>query len=205
MRDQYTWEIKATSLPLLIKKCSHCNNNRFYCSEKFRLNAQKKNIDVWLIYRCTQCDYTTNMTIFSRVKTCSIDKNLFIKFSENDSEIARKYAFSHEIKQKNNVELDFNSVEYEIYSDDITFTDLMNSNIEVITFNIKYPFDFNLKLTSVIRASLKISSNALAKLIDMEVISVQGKYLNKKQKAKNGHNIKLDVERLKNQSNNLTK
>ncbi|WP_298759497.1 DUF1062 domain-containing protein [uncultured Psychroserpens sp.] len=197
MRNEYTWEIKAISTPLLIKKCSHCHNDRFYCSEKFRLNAQKKNIDVWLIYRCKKCDNTINMTIFSRIKTSSINKRLYKQLSENQTQAAWKYAFSYEIKQKNNIELDFKSVEYKILHDNITLEDILSSDIEIITFKIKYPFDFNLKLSSVIRACLKISSKQLERLIEWEVISIQEKYLQKKHKVKNESIIKIEVRKLK--------
>ncbi|MEO1033876.1 MAG: DUF1062 domain-containing protein [Bacteroidota bacterium] len=198
MRNEYTWEIKATNTPLLIKKCSHCNNDRFYCSEKFRLNAQKKNVDVWLIYRCKKCDSTTNMAIFHRVKTSSINKKLYEQLSENESELAWKYAFSYEIKQKNNIEFDFKSVDYKIFHDGITLEDILNSNIEIITFNIKYPFDFNLKLSSVIRTCLGISSKQLEWLIEWEVISIQEQFLQKKRKVKNENVVKIDVRKLKN-------
>ena len=44
METTITWEVKVKNTPLLIKKCSHCDSDRFYCSDKFRMNAQKKNI-----------------------------------------------------------------------------------------------------------------------------------------------------------------
>ena len=88
METTFTWEIRVKNCPLLIKKCSHCDSDRFYCSDKFRMNAQKKNIDVWLIYRCVKCDNTCNMTLLSRTKPDLIDKKLFHSFSMNDREVA---------------------------------------------------------------------------------------------------------------------
>ena len=86
MRKVYMWEVKARTVPLLKRKCNHCDSNRFYCSEKFRINAQKKNIDIWLIYRCIKCDSTFNMTIISRSKPELINKDLFNKFLENNTD-----------------------------------------------------------------------------------------------------------------------
>ena len=40
------------------------------------MNAQKRNIDVWLIYRCVECDSTYNLTILSRTKPELIKKDL---------------------------------------------------------------------------------------------------------------------------------
>ena len=81
METTFTWEIRVKNCPLLIKKCSHCDSDRFYCSDKFRMNAQKKNIDVWLIYRCVKCDNTCNMTLLLRTKHDLIDKKLMPSFS----------------------------------------------------------------------------------------------------------------------------
>lgn len=52
------------------------------------MNAQKRNLDVWLIYRCAACDSTYNLTILSRTKPERIDKELFRKFLENDENLA---------------------------------------------------------------------------------------------------------------------
>ncbi|WP_228406965.1 DUF1062 domain-containing protein [Chryseobacterium sp. MYb7] len=100
MSTQHSWEVKVKNTPLLKKKCSQCNSERFQCSDKFRLNAQKKNIDIWLIYRCIKCNNTYNMTVFSRIRTESISKEMFNKLSENNKEIAWEYAFSQELIKK---------------------------------------------------------------------------------------------------------
>jgi len=78
------------------------------------MNAQKKNIDVWLIYRCIKCDNTYNMTIISRASPESINKELFHRFQENNRELAWQYAFSTEIRKKNHVEPNFDTVKYGI-------------------------------------------------------------------------------------------
>jgi hypothetical protein len=108
---------KSSEYPLLKKKCNHCDSDRFQCSDKFRLNAQKKNIDVWLIYRCVKCNNRYNMTLFSRIRTESVSKDIFNRLSENDLDLAWEYAFSFETRRKNNAEADLSSVKYEIQFD----------------------------------------------------------------------------------------
>ena len=198
MRKVYMWEVKARNVPLLKRKCNHCDSNKFYCSEKFRINAQKKNIDIWLIYRCIKCDSTFNMTIISRSKPELINKDLFNKFLENNTDTAWVYAFSRETSRKNNVELDFSSVEYDIKYDSISIEDILNFDSEIVTFKIKYRFDFSLKLPSVIRICLKLSANKLDKLIEAKVISIQEKHLQKKHKVKNEDIVQINREKLRN-------
>lgn len=186
MQKEYIWEIKVKNTPLLKRKCNHCNSDRFYCSDKFRMNAQKRKIDVWLIYRCIKCDSTYNVTLLSRAKPELIKKDLFLGFSENNEAIAWEYAFSAETGRKNNVELDYHSVEYEIIYEDIRIKDILNANSEVVAFKIQTPFEFELKLSSVIRVCLGLSASQLTQMIEAKVISTPEGNLIKKQKVKDG-------------------
>ncbi|WP_289006504.1 DUF1062 domain-containing protein [uncultured Parabacteroides sp.] len=186
METEYIWEIKPKNTPALKRKCNHCNCDRFYCSNKFRMNAQKRNIDVWLIYRCVECDSTYNLTILSRTKPEQIKKELFRKFSENDEELAWEYAFSSETGRKNSVELDYSSVEYEILHDDISINDILNADDKFVTFKIQTRFEFGLKLSSVIRICLGLSANQLNRLIEAKAIFSPEGYSLKKHKVKDG-------------------
>lgn len=197
MQTELIWEVKAKNTPLLKKKCPNCRNDRFYCSDKFRMNSNKKNIDVWLIYRCTNCKKSYNMTIFSRTRSELIDKRLFNQFQENDTALAWKYAFSHDIRYRNNVESDLGSVEYEILYDRISLGDLQENEAEFPTFKIRCPFDFSLTLSKVISTCLALSSRKLKKLIELEAISIHGRYLQKNHKIKNDDLVEIDSEKLK--------
>ncbi|WP_291937278.1 DUF1062 domain-containing protein [Chryseobacterium sp.] len=158
------------------------------------MNAQKKNIDIWLIYRCTKCKNTYNMTLYSRTRTESITRDLFSKFSENNADTAWEYAFSLETRRKNNVESDLESVEYDIEHDPIE--NLLYSESEILTFTIKYPFDFNLRVSTVIRTCLNLSSSKLNQLMEINGVFFQGKPLRKKYKLKNGDRVQVNKKKL---------
>ena len=196
MSTKYIWEVQAKNTPLLKKKCNHCNSDKFYCSDKFRLNAQKKNIDIWLIYRCVKCSNTYNMTVFSRIRTESISKEIFNKFSENNKEIAWEYAFSQEIRRKNSVEADLESVEYEILYHSFPVEELINIDNDMISFQIQCPFDFNIRVSTVIRICLGLSSSKLNLLLDSGAVYFNEKPLQKKYKFKNGDIVKINRQKL---------
>lgn len=198
MSIEYIWEVKVQNTPLLKKKCNHCDSNRFHCSDKFRLNAQKKNIDIWLIYRCVKCSHRYNMTLFSRIRTESISKEFFNRLSENDAELAWEYAFSREVRRKNNAEADLDSVEYEIQFEELPLQKIMSSDSDVLSFRIKCPFEFNLRLSTVIRTCLNLSSGKMNQLIEADAIFVYERPLQKKHKVQNGDLIKIHKDILKN-------
>lgn len=195
METTITWEVKVKNTPLLIKKCSHCDSDRFYCSDKFRMNAQKKNIDVWLIYRCVKCDNTCNLTLLSRSKPDLIDKTLFHSFSMNDKNTAWKYAFSTEMERKNNLRLDYGSVEYEVIPN-TSLEDLLNLSNEVIKIHIKYEFEFDFKLSSLIRRCFSLSANQVKRMFEDGIITISSNKPPQKHKVKDGDMILIQREGL---------
>lgn len=62
------WEIQYLSLPLVSKHCKKCGEkSRFSCSEKFRVNARRRSLDIWLIYNCLNCDTSWNARVYSHI------------------------------------------------------------------------------------------------------------------------------------------
>ena len=195
METTFTCDIRVKNCPLLIKKSSRCDSDRFYCSDKFRMNAQKKNIDVWLIYRCVKCDNTCNMTLLSRTKPDLIDKKLFHSFSMNDREVAWQYAFSAGVASRNNLQLDYDSVEYEVINT-VSLEDILNMSSEIISIQVKCDFDLSLKLSSLIKRCLPLSSTRLKLLFEKGYISLLSGKTSSKCKVKNGDTILMDRKSL---------
>ena len=194
METTFTWEIRVKNCPLLIKKCSHCDSDRFYCSDKFRMNAQKKNIDVWLIYRCVKCDNTCNMTLLSRTKPDLIDKKILALlkiFLVN----TWQYAFSAGVASRNNLQLDYDSVEYEVINT-VSLEDILNMSSEIISIQVKCDFDLSLKLSSLIKRCLPLSSTRLKLLFEKGYISLLSGKTSSKCKVKNGDTILIDRKSL---------
>jgi hypothetical protein len=102
------WRVAATEAPLVVKDCAKCSGrSRFVCSEKFRVNAQQRSIDVWLIYRCTECESTWNCRLIRRASPTSIEPALYSKFQSNDRDAARSYAFDLALLKRNGVKVEY--------------------------------------------------------------------------------------------------
>ena len=92
-----TWQVAPLQCPLPWRHCSRCKSQMpFRCSMKFRTNAQKKRIDVWLIYRCDECGETWNMPILERVTIGDIAPDEFQAIARNDPALAARHAFDRE-------------------------------------------------------------------------------------------------------------
>ncbi|WP_340701200.1 DUF1062 domain-containing protein [Brevibacillus borstelensis] len=97
-------DIQYLSPPPAIKYCKKCGKKTEYvCSGLFRVNAQRKYLDIWLIYKCSNCDSTWNMTIYSRINPKSIASEILEGFHSNNGELVEKYAMDTELIQNVNV------------------------------------------------------------------------------------------------------
>jgi len=88
------WTIAPEIAPRPLINCNRCGGVKAYrCSGKFRVNANGKRIDVWLIYRCVDCDNSWNFGIFERCNRRDIEPALLRALESNDPELARSHAF----------------------------------------------------------------------------------------------------------------
>lgn len=93
MQLRVRWHITPKEPPRVWRHCGHCGaKSPFVSSGKFRSNAQKKRLDVWLIYRCAACGQTWNYPLFERCAIGEIDPTLFQAIAGNCAETARRYA-----------------------------------------------------------------------------------------------------------------
>ncbi|HKP24249.1 MAG TPA: DUF1062 domain-containing protein [Dongiaceae bacterium] len=96
-----TWRVTPLQPPLLRRHCSRCSKQMpFACSMKFRTNAQKKRIDVWLIYRCSGCDEVWNLPIFERVTVGDMPPGVLGAIARDDPAVALRSAFDRRLLER---------------------------------------------------------------------------------------------------------
>ncbi|TJV43240.1 MAG: DUF1062 domain-containing protein [Mesorhizobium sp.] len=89
------WAIAPAIAPRPLVNCNRCGGVKAYrCSEKFRVNANGKRIDVWLIYRCVDCDNSWNFGILERCNRRDIEPALLQALESNDPGLVRRHAFN---------------------------------------------------------------------------------------------------------------
>ncbi|ANT48910.1 DUF1062 domain-containing protein [Mesorhizobium amorphae] len=88
------WAIAPKFAPRPLINCNRCGGTRPYqCSGKFRVNANGKRIDAWLIYRCIDCDNSWNFGILERCNRRDIEPAVLQGFESNDPALAHRHAF----------------------------------------------------------------------------------------------------------------
>lgn len=166
---QIIWEVKIISPPPAVRHCKKCGRKTaFYSSGAFRVNAQRKSLDIWLIYKCEECDSTWNMTIASRVNPASVDIALLEKFHGNDQELAFHYAMDLGLIGKNGA--DAGIPVYKIEGEVLEPDKLM----EPVRLRICCFYPLGLKLSQVMREKLGISKRMLEFMLEQGQLSCEG-------------------------------
>lgn len=103
----------------IIRNCSGCGKKSgFLNTSCFRVNANGRKIDIWLIYQCENCKHTTNLTVYERRNPQSIEREEYEKFLSNSSELALKYGTDSQFFSRNKAEIDWTSIRYSFIRQD---------------------------------------------------------------------------------------
>jgi hypothetical protein len=107
MQMSYCYQLEPIGSSKIIRKCSSCGCDRVHtCADTFRINANGKKIDIWLLYQCDICDRTYNLAIYERRTADSIPSKLYQDFLNDDPDCIKKFARDKSILHKNHVRED---------------------------------------------------------------------------------------------------
>jgi hypothetical protein len=154
----FSYEIIALEIPNIKRNCSKCKTNtEFYCSKKFRVNANRKLVDIWLIYNCIHCEGTWNYPVLSRININKIDAMLIQKFMNNDQETIWYYAFQISRLRKlcNDVNTD---IRYELRKEKL---DSLSNEVSI---RLCYRYDFGLRTDKLLAEIFGISRSKVNEL-----------------------------------------
>ncbi|MEV6195888.1 DUF1062 domain-containing protein [Streptomyces sp. NPDC051920] len=101
------WVVEPVRLPLIRRRCHVCASDTFRTSGKFRVNANHKLIDVWLLALCTGCGETTKLTVMERAHVRSVRPETLDRAHDNDPSLAAELLEQPALLRRNRVALDW--------------------------------------------------------------------------------------------------
>ncbi|MGW2589693.1 DUF1062 domain-containing protein [Streptomyces sp. NPDC001515] len=104
-----TWVVTPTCLPLVARRCHTCGSDRFRPDGKFRVNANHKLLDVWILVLCTGCGETAKLTILERTHIRSIRPEFLDRVHHNDCALTRELLEDPLIQHRNRLTLDWST------------------------------------------------------------------------------------------------
>lgn len=146
----HQWILRAIESPRVFRRCGRCQEKRpFLSSEKFRVNSQKRRVDVWLIYRCCECNDTWNCEVIERTAPEKIGPEALDRFRENDAGEARRRAFDFAAITRLGVEVE-RSIPYTIERPVLSLDHLVRVEIELLD-------PIRVRLDALLAKSLEVS------------------------------------------------
>ena len=87
------WTLRPIDSPILDHGCPRCGQPRSFRSARaFRINAQKRRLDVWVLFNCLDCDHTLRLPVHERVRVASLPVDHLERYHRNDPDLADEVA-----------------------------------------------------------------------------------------------------------------
>ncbi|MEW1956803.1 DUF1062 domain-containing protein [Kineococcus sp. NPDC059986] len=102
-----TWAVTPTRLPLVVRRCHRCGAERFRAGGRFRVNANGKLLDAWLLAHCTGCGDTADLTVFERTHVRTVDAELLDGLHGNDPDLVSALLLDPATAHRNRYALDW--------------------------------------------------------------------------------------------------
>ena len=103
------WVVMPTCLPLVRRRCHACASERFRTSGKFRVNANHKLIDAWLLALCTACGETAKLAVLERMNVRSVRPKLLDRMHDNDPGLAAELLQDPVVRRRSRIALDWDN------------------------------------------------------------------------------------------------
>lgn len=162
------WLIVPDQLPAVLRRCPKCKGKRqFQNSGKFRVNANGKLLDVWLIYRCSHCDTSWNMTIIERANKETINKSEYEGFLSNSPGLAASYGSDRELFIKNKAEIAEIKAGYHILE---TKTIAPVNETAYMEIQIKNPSGLKIRADAMLAGELSVTRSRIKKWFDSGLV-----------------------------------
>ena len=83
------WVVRERGLPAIVKACVSCRSTRHHPTGKFRVNANGKLLDVWMLIRCERCGRTSKIPVHERISVQALHRERLLMFQDNDPAMVR--------------------------------------------------------------------------------------------------------------------
>ena len=101
------WVIRELGLPAIVKACVSCRSARHHPTGKFRVNANGKLLDVWMLICCELCGRTSKVPVHERIDVQALQSQRLLMFENNDPAMVRDLAMDGALAGKAAYRLDW--------------------------------------------------------------------------------------------------
>lgn len=169
VRASTRWRVRPTDFPIIRRRCRACPSTEFRTQGRFRVNANHKLLDVWLLALCAQCGETTKLTVLERAHVRSIDPETLSGFHENVPSLAARLLADPRLAHRNDVALDWADA-WTLETDPVELP-----KADILDVGVRFTHRIPLRVSTLIATGLGLSGSEVTRHIASGVISSDDK------------------------------
>lgn len=102
-----TWRVRGIALPRVRRRCRDCATNLSRATGMFRVNANGRLLDVWLLTRCAHCGHNGRLKVHHRVNVNRLDPERLHGYLDNDPHLIAETLMDPATARRNHCALDW--------------------------------------------------------------------------------------------------
>jgi hypothetical protein len=158
------WMIRELGLPAIVKACVSCRSTRHAPTGKFRVNANGKLLDIWMLICCERCDRTSKIPVHERIHVQALELERLVMFENNDPVMVRHLAMDAALARKAAYQLDWNGT-WELETD-MPYYELEREDPSPLEVVIRFELPAPIRVEKLLTTGLRLSRSAVRGMVD---------------------------------------
>jgi hypothetical protein len=156
--------VKELGLPALVTTCVSCGSTRHRPTGRFRVNANGKLLDVWMLIWCERCGRTSKIPIHERVNVRALTGERLQMFENNDPAMVRLSAMDTALAGKAAYRLDWGGTW--ALETDIPFYDIGSGDSASLEVVVRFELPAPIRVEKLLMAGFGLSRSAVRDLVE---------------------------------------
>ncbi|MFI5935940.1 DUF1062 domain-containing protein [Actinoplanes sp. NPDC051494] len=158
------WVVKELGLPTIIKACVTCRTTRHHHpTGKFRINANGKLLDVWMLISCDHCDRTSKIPVHERINVKDLDHERLLTFENNSPALVRDLTMDAALMSRAAHRLDWTGT-WELETD-MPFHDIRSQGRAPLEVLVRFELPVPVRVERLLMAGFRLSRSAVRDLV----------------------------------------
>jgi hypothetical protein len=157
------WVIRQVGLPAVVRPCGECRQTRHQPAGSFRVNANGKLLDVWMLLRCERCGRSSKIAVHERIHVRALGRERLVRFEQNDRALVRELAMDAALARSAGYRLDWAGT-WELETD-LPFYELEGADQAPLEVIVSFELPVPIRVERLLMAGFGLSRAAARALV----------------------------------------
>jgi hypothetical protein len=157
------WVVRELGLPTIVKGCVSCRSTRHRPTGKFRVNANGKLLDVWMLIWCERCGRTSKIGVHERIQVRALAGERLLMFENNDPAMVRQVAMDAALAGTAGYRLDWNGTW--ALETDLPFYELGGADPAPLEVVVRFELPAPIRVEKLLMAGFGLSRHAVRAMV----------------------------------------